>query len=777
MKEISIKISDIDCAACVERLNKALSSLEGIESASVNYATGRAKVYYDENKLSIRDIASKIRKTGYSVPFDTIEISFSFLNDERINEIKNLLKPIEEIYSIEEDRDTDSLLISLYPVYFESSKIVSLIKSEGIDCHLKSFTSADEEGLNSKRLHLIRLMAVGLFCTVPLLWDIHHTAQFVFSLIVQICCGAYFYKNAFRAIRNKSLTMDVLIAVSTTTIFLYSSYEAFFVPTQKKLYFMSGTALITLLLFGKYLELIAMNESANAIRKLMRLQCKSAVVERIDGEKEIPIDEIDAHDIIIVRAGDRIPVDGIILEGNLSLDESMISGESMPVEKGESDKVIGGTLCRDGYGKIAATALGKDSYLSQIIDIVQKAQSSKAPSARLADKIASYFVPAVLIIASFVFMFWYLVKDPGNLGKALYCVCSLLVIACPCALGLATPTAVMVGCGRAAQLGILFRGGAEIEKAHKVDTVVFDKTGTLTCGKMEITDIYFKDNADKEMCIISASSLERLSNHPISSAITTYAAYKYPNALPPIVEEFENIPGMGVKGKINGSEFLCGNRKLLERQNISLYDVPSYDGTAAEVCLVENNKLLCVIYISDTLRERSAETVKKLKSMNIDVFMISGDNEKVTSDIAKGCGIDKYFSSVLPDEKADIINKIRSEGHFVAMVGDGINDAPSLSSADLSVAMGSGTDIAIDCASVVLLGGRIENTPLAIEVSHQTLKTIRLNLLWSAFYNLVCIPAAALGIVNPAMASAAMSLSSNGVLLNSLRLQKAGETK
>lgn len=777
MKEIVIKICGIDCAACVDRLNRTLGETEGVLEAAVNYAAGSAYLRYDEEKLGIPDIARCIRKAGYEVPLGRAELYCEGLDPERSDEYIAAVSAIDEVQSASFCDGNATMELLLWPVGADIGKPIAALRELGVWAKPGEISDGDEEYTMRKRMELLRLITVGTFCTIPLLWDIHHIAQFILASIVQFWPGAYFYRSAFRSLRNRTVSMDLLVATSTTIIYLYSSYQAFYVPIEKMLYFMSGTVLITLLLFGKYLELIAMGETANSIKKLMRLQAKTAVVIRDGEEKELPIDEIEEHDTVIVRPGERIPVDGVIIEGSCAVDESMLTGESLPVEKNEGDELVGGTLNRSGTVRLSALRLGKESVLSQIIDTVRRAQSSKAPVQRLADKIASVFVPIVLVLSAAVFCVWYFVAAPGDLDRALYCVCSLTVIACPCALGLATPTALMVGAGRAAELGVLYRDGAELELAHKVSTVVFDKTGTLTEGKPEVCGMHTCPDADAETALIFAAALERLSLHPLSAAVTSYAAYRFPNALPPAVEGFEEVAGMGLSGTVSGERVVCGNRKLLLSFGVDTSVLPEPEGTAAELCIAVGERALAAVYVADRLRAKSAETVARLKRSGIEVWMLTGDNDKTAKAIASECGIDRVISSVLPEEKAAKIAELKSGGRVVAMVGDGINDAPALAQADLAIAMGSGSDIAADSAGVVLLGGRIEATVTALRLSKNTMRTVRQNLLWAVLYNVICIPAAAFGIVNPSMAAAAMTLSSNGVLLNSLRLQKAGEKK
>lgn len=777
MKEISIRISGIDCATCVERLNRALLSLEGVSEAAVNYAAGSAYISYDEKLLRIDDIARRVKKAGYDILCDRVELKCGHLSEAAAATAEAVLKAQAAVQSAAADIENARIDVSLWPVNADIRALILALREQGIWAEAGEIESGDGEYSQAKRLHLLRLITVGLFCTIPLIWELHYAVQLVLASIVQFWPGMYFYRGAYKALRNKSMTMDVLVALSTTIIYLYSIYVAFFVPIGKMLYFLSGSVLITLLLFGRYLEHIAMGETANSIKRLMRLQPRTALVLRGGEERELPVEEIEEHDVIIVRPGERIPVDGVILEGHCAADESMLTGESAPVDKSEGDEVIGGTLCRAGSVRISAARLGKDSVLQQMIELVQRAQTSKAPVQRLADKIASVFVPLVIAIATAVFALWYFRLDPGNADKAVFCMCSLLVIACPCALGLATPTALMVAAGRAAELGVLYRDGGVLESACKTNVIVFDKTGTLTRGTPEVSDAFFCAGTDQEKMIISAAAVERMSEHPVSGALTSYAAWRCPNTLPPPVDGFESFTGRGVKGRVAGETWLCGSRELLRRQGIDPESLPEHADASTEVCIAAGGKLLGAIYVSDRPRPGAAQTVERLKKMGLEVWMLTGDNEAAAKAVASQCGIENVLSGVMPEDKYATVKSLMAQGKRVAMVGDGVNDAPAMAAADVAIAMGGGTDVAMDCAGIVLPGGRIENVPTALDISRSAIRTIRQNLGWAVLYNLVCIPAAAMGIVNPSMAAAAMSLSSNGVLLNSLRLQRAGEKK
>lgn len=589
MKEISLKISDIDCAACVERLSRAISAVNGVRDAAVNYASGRALISYDEDEASIASIAAAVKKAGFGVPADSVELKCPALDAETMSRALAALRAMEEVQSAEQNAETGSILVRVWPVNPDSRRLLAALREVGVWAELGEMTGGEEESEVRKRLALLRLIVAATLLSVPLVWEMHYLVQFVIATVIQFWPGMYFYRGAWRGLRNGTMNMDVLVALSTTIIYLYSSYVAFTVPIGKMLYFLSNGVLIALLLFGRYLEQLAMGESSQAIRRLMRLQPKTALVQRGGEEKELSIEEIEEHDVVIIRPGERIPVDGVIIEGRCAVDESLLTGESLPVDKAEGDELLGGTLNRSGSVKLAATRLGKDSVLQQIIDLVQRAQSSKAPVQRLADKIAAVFVPVMIALAAGVFCLWFFALAPGDWDRAINCLCSMLVIACPCALGLATPTAIMVGTGRAAELGVLFRNGAAIENCWRTGAVVFDKTGTLTWGQPEVTELLPCSGTSPQELAVCAAAVERLSEHPVAQAVCRGAAFGCAGMLPPKLTDFENLPGLGVTGRTGGETLAAGSRELMARLGVdisplaALPDVRSQAKT--EVCV------------------------------------------------------------------------------------------------------------------------------------------------------------------------------------------------
>lgn len=535
--------------------------------------------------------------------------------------------------------------------------------------------------------------------------------------------------------------MDFLVSLSSTLIYLYSAYVTFTPRRSYKLYFASDGVLLSLILFGKYMEQVAAGEANSAIRKLMHLQPRTTMVQRGDTFVELPVDQIAEHDRVRIRPGERVPVDGTIISGQCAVDESMLTGESMPVDKAPGDKVIGGSLNRSGSAIVSAEALGKASVLEQIIQIVRQAQCEKAPVQRFADKVARWFVPGVIGAAALTFLIWYRRIAPRNLERALLTCCDVLSVACPCALGLATPTGLMVGSGRAAEHGILFKSGAELENAYKADCVVFDKTGTLTNGAPALTDVCPCSGVQPEPLVRLAAALEQCSDHPLARAVTAYAQQQSDAPLPP-AEDFSYALGRGVRGTVAGAAVVCGSRTWLRELGID---------TAALAALPD------------------------LRAAGKEVWMMTGDHARTAEAIAAEVGIGHVLSEVRPDEKAAAIERLRARGKTVCMVGDGINDTPALAVADCAVAMGGGSDIAIESAGILLPSGNLEKLPELFDISRATIRTIRQNLTWALFYNIVSIPVAALGVLHPSICATAMSASSIGVLMHSLRLKDSGK--
>lgn len=797
----SIKITGMSCAACAARIEKGLNKLDGVK-ANVNFAVEKATVEFDDTAVNTDKFEETIQKLGYGVIKEKVETENRV--ELKINgmscaacsaKIEKKLNRTEGVKNAMVNLATERASIEYNTSEVRVSDIVKLIQGLGYDAERTEEVNQDKEkAQREKEIRTLKnTLVISAVLSAPLLlamilgilklespWlSFLHNPYFQLAIAtpVQFIIGFRFYKHAFYALRSKSANMDVLISMGTSAAYFFSLYNVFFEEVQKgvmkNLYFEASAVIITLILLGKYLETVSKGKTSEAIKKLMGLQAKTARVVRNQLEEDIPIEDVLLGDVIIVKPGEKIPVDGKIVEGNSSIDESMLTGESLPSEKKAGDYVIGATINKFGTFRFETTKIGKDTALSQIVKMVEDAQGSKAPIQKIADKVSGIFVPVVVGIALVTFLIWFFVT--GDITKAIVSSVAVLVIACPCALGLATPTAIMVGTGKGAENGILIKGGEHLEMAYKLNAVVLDKTGTITKGKPEVTDIVVLGNYDKIEILTLAAITEKSSEHPLGAAIFEHGKRELGIVNNP--EKFEAIPGRGVMSVIDSKVIYMGTRKLMREQGINLEAVEAIiagleDEGKTAMLMAINNNLEAVIAVADTLKDSSKEAIEELQRIGIDVYMITGDNRRTANAIAKQVGITNVLAEVLPENKAEEVEKLKAKGKIVAMVGDGINDAPALATADIGMAIGTGTDIAIEAADITLMRGDLRTIPAAIRLSRKTMNKIKQNLFWAFFYNIIGIPFAALGLLNPMIAGGAMAFSSVSVVTNSLSLKR-----
>ncbi|WP_041638283.1 heavy metal translocating P-type ATPase [Anoxybacillus flavithermus] len=789
-KHVTLRVTGMTCAACANRIEKVLNKMDGVE-ANVNLAMEKATIQYDPSKQTIADIETKIKNLGYGVATEKVTLDIEGMTCAACAaRIEKGLHRMEGVTSATVNLATNSAVVEYKEGVTSVEDILEKIKKLGYKGQIRN-EEQDDAGRKEERLkQKQRQLAISIILSLPLLYTmVAHMPfdiglpmphllmnpwfQLLLATPVQFYIGGPFYVGAYRALRNKSANMDVLVALGTSAAYFYSLVETLrsLGHHEPRLYFETSAVLITLVLVGKYFEALAKGRTTEAISKLLSLQAKEATVIRNGEEIKVPLEEVVIGDTIIVKPGEKIPVDGTVIAGSSSVDESMITGESIPVDKREGDFVIGATMNTNGVLTIRAEKVGKDTALANIIKIVEEAQGSKAPIQRMADTISGIFVPIVVGIAALSFLIWYFVVTPNDLPKALEVAIAVLVIACPCALGLATPTSIMVGTGKGAEHGILFKGGEYLEGTHKINAVLLDKTGTVTKGKPEVTDVLqFQANM-----LDYAVSAESASEHPLAQAIVAYGKANGMVAQP--LTHFSALVGHGIEATVNGKHVLIGTRKLMNERAVDIAEheeqMIKFENEGKTVMLVAiDGQLAGIIAVADTVKESSKEAIQTLKQMGIDVYIVTGDNKRTAEAIAKQVGIEHVYSEVLPEDKANIVEELQKQGKRVAMVGDGINDAPALAKADIGMAIGTGADVAIETADVTLVGGDLLHIPKAIELSRQTMKNIRQNLFWALFYNSVGIPVAAAGLLQPWIAGAAMAFSSVSVVTNALRLKR-----
>jgi Cu+-exporting ATPase len=793
-KKIVLNIGGMSCINCARTIEKQLSKLNGVTQATVNLAAEKAIIDYNPDFVDQKTIEATITDVGYQVIHEKIVIpvgGMTCINCAKT--IEKVLNAREGVYSAVVNFAAEQVTVEYNSEQISNVAIKKAIADTGYEVIETKKTADIDTESKARQRHVQRLkllLTASVALTIPiiiLMWipllpmELNKIVMFLLATPVQFIVGWTFYVGTYKALRNKTANMDTLIAMGTSTAWIYSTVVTFLpgVFGNAAVFFDTSTMIMSFILAGKLLDAIAKGRTSEAIRKIMGLQAKVARVIREGVEQEVPVEEVQVGDIILVKPGEKIPVDGAVIEGYSAVDEKVITGESIPVEKKVGDQVVGATLNKTGVFKFKATKVGKDTALAQIIRMVEDALSSKAPVQRLADVAAGYFVPAIIMTATLSAFIWYFVVGETYVFSLTVFI-AVLIVACPCALGLATPTAIMVGVGKGAENGIFIKSGEALETAYKLQAVVFDKTGTLTKGEPEVTDII--GLIPEKQLLQYAAVAEKNSEHPLGEAIVRQASQQGITVEDP--ESFEAIPGYGVQVEYHKQKVLLGNRKLMETNNIDISALEVKmaaleEGGKTAMLIAVDNKFAGLMAVADTIKEHSTEAVHALQKMGLEVVMLTGDNQRTANAIAKQAGVNRVIAEVLPDEKANQIKKLQAEGRVVAMVGDGINDAPALAQANIGIAVGSGTDVAVETGDIVLIKNDLRDVVVSIQLSRATMRKIKQNLFWAFFYNIILIPLAAGAfypilhvLFDPVYAAAAMATSSVTVATNASLLRR-----